>query len=158
MRFYYTSTLRQYDAGIFAVGYKVSPYMIIPPKQESWLTVGYCAKECNQVNCRRIFNWTTQNSYSGSFSLHVYSLCYVALQQIFQSKPWKYQRCSLSCIQNMWTEWKLVTILSATLPLQPFSVFAVTYWSFHLNVHSFPYGLIIAYFWRVLILLSFFFG
>jgi len=48
VRFYYTSTLRQYDAGIFAVGYKVSPYMIIPPKQESWLTVGYCAKECNQ--------------------------------------------------------------------------------------------------------------
>ncbi|CAH3193166.1 unnamed protein product [Porites evermanni] len=47
-RFYYSSNLREFDAGIFAVGLKISPYMVIPPKQESWLTVGYCAKECSE--------------------------------------------------------------------------------------------------------------
>ncbi|XP_020618268.1 DBH-like monooxygenase protein 1 [Orbicella faveolata] len=50
VRFYYTSNLREYDAGIFAVGESVSPFMIIPPKQESWMTVGYCSKECYKQN------------------------------------------------------------------------------------------------------------
>ncbi|XP_078372321.1 DBH-like monooxygenase protein 1 homolog [Oculina patagonica] len=50
LRFYYTSNLREYDAGIFAVGEAVSSFMIIPPKQKSWLTVSYCSKECYQQN------------------------------------------------------------------------------------------------------------
>lgn len=49
VRFYYTSHLREFDAGIFAVGIKISPFLVIPPKQESWLTVGYCPKECHEV-------------------------------------------------------------------------------------------------------------
>lgn len=49
VRFSYSPNLRQYDAGIFAVGDAVTPFMVIPPKQESWLTVGYCPKVCYQV-------------------------------------------------------------------------------------------------------------
>ena len=51
VRFYYTSHHREYDAGIMSVGESISKFAIIPPKQESWLTVGYCPKECYQVNC-----------------------------------------------------------------------------------------------------------
>ena len=51
IRFYYTSHLREYDAGIICVGERISKFAIIPPKQESWLTVGYCPKECYLVNC-----------------------------------------------------------------------------------------------------------
>ncbi|KAJ7371681.1 DBH-like monooxygenase protein 1 [Desmophyllum pertusum] len=50
VRFYYTPNLREYDAGIFAVGEAVTKFMMIPPKQKSWLTVGYCPKECYQQN------------------------------------------------------------------------------------------------------------
>lgn len=48
VRFYYTPHLREYDAGTMTVGEGVSSYMMIPPKQESWLTKGYCPKECYQ--------------------------------------------------------------------------------------------------------------
>jgi len=48
VRFYYSSSLRQYDSGIFSVGDAISTFMVIPPKQESWMTVGYCPKECYQ--------------------------------------------------------------------------------------------------------------
>lgn len=50
VRIYYTPYLREYDAGTMTVGEAVSPFMIIPPKQESWLTAGYCHKECHQQN------------------------------------------------------------------------------------------------------------
>lgn len=53
VRFSYTSNLREYDAGIFAVGEAVGSFMIIPPKQESWLSVGYCSKECYKVRPAR---------------------------------------------------------------------------------------------------------
>ena len=53
VRFYYTPNLRQYDAGVYSVGDAVTTFMAIPPKQESWLTIGYCPKECNQVIRRR---------------------------------------------------------------------------------------------------------
>ena len=49
VRFHYTSKLRDYDAGVLPVGESVTPYMVIPPQQKSWLTVGYCPKECTQV-------------------------------------------------------------------------------------------------------------
>lgn len=48
VRFYYTSHLREYDAGIMSVGEGITKLAIIPPKQESWLAVGYCPKECYQ--------------------------------------------------------------------------------------------------------------
>lgn len=52
LRFFYTSNIRRYDAGVLTVGEVSLPYMIIPPKQKSWLTVGYCPKECSQVRCK----------------------------------------------------------------------------------------------------------
>ena len=49
IRFYYTSNLREYDAGIFAIGEATTSFLVIPPRQESWLSVGYCSKECYKV-------------------------------------------------------------------------------------------------------------
>lgn len=49
LRFSYTSYLREYDAGILNVGEASLPFMVIPPKQESWLIESYCPKECTQV-------------------------------------------------------------------------------------------------------------
>ncbi|KAL9952237.1 hypothetical protein ACROYT_G039460 [Oculina patagonica] len=48
LRFFYTSNLRKYDAGIIAVGESSLPFMVIPPKQESWISTGYCPKQCSQ--------------------------------------------------------------------------------------------------------------
>ena len=50
VRFHYTSNIRQYDAGTLAVGDASSNFLVIPPKQKSWLSVGFCPKECNQVS------------------------------------------------------------------------------------------------------------
>lgn len=48
LRFFYTSNIRIYDAGILLVGEASLPYLVIPPKQNTWLTVGYCPKECSE--------------------------------------------------------------------------------------------------------------
>lgn len=48
VRFHYTSNIRQYDAGTLSVGDASSNFLVIPPKQKSWLSVGFCPKECNQ--------------------------------------------------------------------------------------------------------------
>lgn len=48
VKFYYTSNLRQYDAGMLSVGPSTDSFLVIPPKQESWISVGYCPKECTQ--------------------------------------------------------------------------------------------------------------
>ena len=37
------------------VGEAFTSYMVIPPQQESWLTKGYCPKECYQVTLSQIF-------------------------------------------------------------------------------------------------------
>ena len=49
VRFYYTPNLRQYDSDVITIGDAINPFMVIPPKQESWQVVGYCPKECYQV-------------------------------------------------------------------------------------------------------------
>ena len=36
--------------------------MVIPPKQESWLTVGYCAKECSEVRKKIVLNLPVHNT------------------------------------------------------------------------------------------------
>ena len=36
--------------------------MVIPPKQESWLTVGYCAKECSEVRKKNVLNLPVHNT------------------------------------------------------------------------------------------------
>ncbi|KAL9987415.1 hypothetical protein ACROYT_G001716 [Oculina patagonica] len=48
LRFFYTPNLRKYDAGVLPVGESSLPYMVIPPKQKSWITYGFCPKECSQ--------------------------------------------------------------------------------------------------------------
>lgn len=45
---YYTDKLRRYDSAIMAVGIGVSNWHIIPPKQENWLSVGYCMHQCSE--------------------------------------------------------------------------------------------------------------
>ena len=54
LRFYYTSNIRKYDAGVLGIGEASLPYFVIPPKQKTWMTVGYCPKECSQVRCKCI--------------------------------------------------------------------------------------------------------
>ncbi|KXJ22553.1 DBH-like monooxygenase protein 1-like [Exaiptasia diaphana] len=48
MRFYYTNKLREYDAGLLSGGVVTSKWMMIPPKQQAWKTVGYCSKQCTE--------------------------------------------------------------------------------------------------------------
>ena len=48
--FYYTDNLRTYDAGIVDVGVSVNSWHIIPPKQQNWLSVGYCMHQCTEVS------------------------------------------------------------------------------------------------------------
>uniref|UniRef100_A0A671NDQ8 Monooxygenase, DBH-like 1, like n=1 Tax=Sinocyclocheilus anshuiensis TaxID=1608454 RepID=A0A671NDQ8_9TELE len=42
LRFYYTSKLRQHDAGVLITGLAVAPGYAIPPKAKSFLTYGLC--------------------------------------------------------------------------------------------------------------------
>ena len=49
-RIYYTDQLRQYDSGALAVGIPTSEWLIIPPKQKSWMSIGYCTEKCTKVN------------------------------------------------------------------------------------------------------------
>jgi len=46
LRIYHTKQLRQYDAGVLAVGANVDGRMIIPPRQRDWQTNGFCTKDC----------------------------------------------------------------------------------------------------------------
>ncbi|EDO49634.1 predicted protein [Nematostella vectensis] len=48
VRFFYTDSLRKYDAGVLNVGASVTPWMLIPPKQKEWTTTTYCNKRCNE--------------------------------------------------------------------------------------------------------------
>merc|ERR1712179_22218 len=48
VRFFYTDKLRQYDAGVLQVGSSVSSWMMIPPRQRTWKTTGYCRKQCTE--------------------------------------------------------------------------------------------------------------
>ena len=52
---YYTDKLRNYDLGIVAVGSQVNPWFVIPPKQKSWITEGYCMHQCTEVSSERSF-------------------------------------------------------------------------------------------------------
>lgn len=52
---YYTDKLRNYDLGIVAVGSQVNPWFVIPPKQKSWITEGYCMHQCTEVSSERRF-------------------------------------------------------------------------------------------------------
>ncbi|XP_031575456.1 DBH-like monooxygenase protein 1 homolog, partial [Actinia tenebrosa] len=49
LRFYYTDSLRQYDAGILWAGWNVEFAMMIPPYQQQWMTTGYCSGMCTKI-------------------------------------------------------------------------------------------------------------
>ena len=49
IEFFYTSTRRQYDAGILTVGHHVNRQMIIPPNTESYSIVGECSADCTNA-------------------------------------------------------------------------------------------------------------
>ena len=51
IRFYVTSHLRLYDAGIMELGLEYTNKMAIPPHQEKFLLTGYCIEECTAVVC-----------------------------------------------------------------------------------------------------------
>lgn len=46
IRFHFTPSIRQFDSGLLEVGHVISPYHIIPPRQRSFKSYGYCMKEC----------------------------------------------------------------------------------------------------------------
>ncbi|XP_038065844.1 DBH-like monooxygenase protein 1 [Patiria miniata] len=48
-RFYYTPTLRQHDAGIFLAGVFSMWWLVIPPKQEEFVSKGWCLEECTKL-------------------------------------------------------------------------------------------------------------
>ena len=48
MRMWYTSTPRQYDAGIMEVGHFVHPFMVIPPDVKNFTTTGITTEECTK--------------------------------------------------------------------------------------------------------------
>ncbi|KAL5011858.1 hypothetical protein ScPMuIL_010409 [Solemya velum] len=49
IRFYVTSQLRKYDAGIMELGLEYTDKMAIPPHQEKFLFEGFCIKECTEI-------------------------------------------------------------------------------------------------------------
>ncbi|ODM90062.1 hypothetical protein Ocin01_16621, partial [Orchesella cincta] len=46
IRVFYTDQLRQYDGGVMLVGYRHSPFLLIPPNQNQFLIHGVCGAEC----------------------------------------------------------------------------------------------------------------
>ncbi|CAB3380899.1 Hypothetical predicted protein [Cloeon dipterum] len=46
IRVHFTEELREYDGGVMTVGTTITPLHMIPPRQESYATAGYCSDEC----------------------------------------------------------------------------------------------------------------
>ena len=57
IEFFYTSTRRQHDAGIFSVGHSVNRLMVIPPNTQSYSILGECSDDCtNAVHSTVVLN------------------------------------------------------------------------------------------------------
>ena len=52
MRFYYSSTSREHDAGIMFLGHDVTSYMVIPPGTSNYTIGGICTANCTKSVCR----------------------------------------------------------------------------------------------------------
>jgi len=48
VRFFYTNKIRENDAGVWSVGSAVVAWLMVPPQQKEWKTVGYCRKQCTE--------------------------------------------------------------------------------------------------------------
>ena len=56
MRLSYTSTQREFDAGIFVLGHFVTPQHIIPPNVKNFTTTTVVTEECTRaVSCMQIY-------------------------------------------------------------------------------------------------------
>ena len=52
MRLSYTSTPREFDAGIFVLGHFVTPQHIIPPNVQNFTTTAVVTEDCTRaVSC-----------------------------------------------------------------------------------------------------------
>ena len=56
MRFYYSSTSREHDAGIMFLGHDVTSYMVIPPGTSNYTIGGICTANCTKSVCRFVCN------------------------------------------------------------------------------------------------------
>ena len=54
MRFYYTSTPREHDAGIMFLGHDVTSRMIVPPGAPNYMIGGICTANCTESVCTMI--------------------------------------------------------------------------------------------------------
>jgi dopamine beta-monooxygenase len=55
---WYTSHLRQYDAGVMELGIEYTDQMAIPPGQDSYTLTGYCLPhQCTAVVCNRNYHF-----------------------------------------------------------------------------------------------------
>ena len=48
MRFYYTSTPREHDAGVMFLGHDVNRLMIVPPGAPNYTIASVCSANCTQ--------------------------------------------------------------------------------------------------------------
>lgn len=48
IRFFYTDTLCQYDAGILEFGVTYNDLMVVPPRSNEFMWSGFCTKECTE--------------------------------------------------------------------------------------------------------------
>ena len=48
MRFYYTGTRREHNAGLLALGNDVSINMVIPPNATNFTVAGLCTSKCTK--------------------------------------------------------------------------------------------------------------
>lgn len=49
LRFYVTSKLRKFDAGIMELGLTYTPGNALPPGQEQFSLTGYCSSQCTET-------------------------------------------------------------------------------------------------------------
>ncbi|XP_033106239.1 DBH-like monooxygenase protein 1 homolog [Anneissia japonica] len=48
LRIYYTPTIRKYEADTLRTGHRVTPYMLIPPKEKEFTVQGFCPADCTK--------------------------------------------------------------------------------------------------------------
>nr|CAH0102169.1 unnamed protein product [Daphnia galeata] len=80
LRMWYTSHLRQYDAGVMELGLEYTDKMAIPPGQDSYTLTGYCLPQCTAVSLPK-----TGITIFGS-QLHTHLLGYRVVTQHFRAQ------------------------------------------------------------------------
>ena len=96
MDIWYTTTPREYDAGILIVGHNVHPYHVIPPNAENFVSIGLMTAECTS-------------------KVHVISVPF-SLQTLLNFCS-TYQRVEFTCLETSSTLTLLVSVAAKILPL-----------------------------------------